>query len=178
MGYESLFSHRSMKDIMNYMSSQNIATQGCDAESDGGTDFATAGGAQCVVNGTFVASLTAATNIDLGDADTCPPSLLGVDLAGYVTPDNEIVYYLITVEADGTAHVYLASNRPAITVQPTLKIPYYSPDELAIGLVLYDNNDLNATLTLGTDILSVDDDTWYQLIGPSILPHVDNFDKN
>jgi hypothetical protein len=177
MGYETLFSHRSMKDIMNYMSSQNIASQGCDLESDGGTDFAFTGTAQCVVNGAFVAALTVAANIDLADADTCPPSLLGVDLAAYVTPDNQQVYYLITTEADGTPHVYLASNR-ADDVAPTLKIPYYSPDELAIGLVLYDNDDLNATLTLGTDILSVDDDTWYQLIGPSILPHVDNFDKN
>jgi hypothetical protein len=177
MSYETLFSHRSMKDIMNYMSSQNIASQGCDLESDGGTDFAVTGTAQCVVNGTFVASLAASANVDLGDEDTCPPSLLGVELAGYITPDNEQVYYLITVEADGTPHVYLASNRADDTA-PTLKIPYYSPDELAIGLVLYDNNDLGAALTLGTSILSVDDDTWYQLIGPSILPHVDNFDKN
>ena len=177
MSYADLFDNRATKDLMDYMSSCNVASQTCDIESDGGTDFKWTGTAQCVVNGTFVASLTAAANIDLADSDVAMADPRGVELAGYITPDNEQVYYLITTEADGTPHVYLASDR-ADDEEPTLKIPYYSPDELAIGLVLYDNDDLGAALTLGTSILSVDDDTWYQLIGPTILPHVDNMDQN
>ncbi len=177
MGYETLFNYRPLKDLVNYMSSYNAATQAVDLESDGGIDFKWTGTAQCVVNGAYVASLSAVDPVNLSDAAVAMPDPEGVALAGYISPDNEQFYLLITTEADATPHVYLASNR-ADDVGPTFKMPYYGPDELPIAFVLYDNNDLGAALTLGTSILSVDDDTWTQLTGPALLPHVDNIDRN
>jgi len=188
MGIETLFSHKAMRDLARYLSSHNSATQAGDIKSDGGTDYKTTGTAQCVVDGAFVASLAAQATIDLTSADVCAPLAGNIDgntgapspLTGKVVADNGQFYMLLTTEADGTPHVYWAHDNLVAEddAAPTLKIPYYSPDELTIALCLYDNDDLGAAMTIGTSIVSVDDDTWYQLIGPSLLPHVDNFDKN
>jgi len=186
MSIENLFSHRAMKNLSRYLSSNNVATQACDIKSDGGTDYKWTGTAQCVIDGAFVASLAAAATISLAAVATTIPlsgKLTGdgeSPLVGKVIADNGQFYMLVTAQADGTPKVYWAHDD--VTAEddaaPTLKIPYYSPDELPVGLVLYDNDDLGAAMTIGTSIVSVDDDTWYQLLGPALMPHVDFWDQN
>lgn len=188
MSLETLFSHKAMRNLARYMSSNNVATQTCNAKSDGGTDYKWTGTAQCVVDGTFVASLAAAATISLSAAATTialSNKLEGANgseslHAGKVIADNGQFYQLLTAQADGTPKVYWAHDN--VTAEddaaPTLKIPYYSPDELPVGIVLMDNDDLGAAMTIGTSILSVDDDTWYQLIGPALMPHIDFWDQN
>jgi hypothetical protein len=188
MGIESLFSHKAMRLLSRYAASNNVATQACNIKSDGGTDYKWTGTAQCVVDGAFVASLAAAATVSLDSATVCAAlsnKLEGTSgkespLTGKVIADNGQFYMLLTTEADGTPHVYWAHDNVTAedNAAPTLKVPFYNPDELAIGLVLYDNDDLGAAMTIGTSIVSVDDDTWYQLIGPSLMPHVDFFDQN
>jgi len=188
MSLETLFSHKAMRNLARYMSSNNVATQACDLKSDGGTDYKTTGTAQCVVDGAFVASLAAQATISLASATVCHELAANIEggnqarspLTGKVIADNGQFYMLVCTEADGTPHVYWAHDN--LTAEddaaPTLKIPYYSPDQLPIGLVLYDNDDLGAAMTIGTSITSADDDTWYQLIGPALMPHVDYWDQN
>jgi len=188
MSLETLFSHRAMRNLARYMSSNNVATQACDLKSDGGTDYKWTGTAQCVVDGTFVASLTAAATISLAAVATTIPLSGKVGgsggnaspLVGKVVADNGQFFMLVTAQADGTPKVYWAHDN--VTAEddaaPTLKVPYYSPDELPVGLVLYDNDDLGAAMTIGTSITSADDDTWYQLVGPALMPHVDYWDQN
>jgi hypothetical protein len=188
MSIEKLFSHKAMRLLSRYAASNNVATQAVNIKSDGGTDYKTTGTAQCIVDGTFVASLAAQATISLASAVVCTPlsnKLEGAagqpsPLTGKVVLDDGQFYMLVTTEADGTPHVYWAHDNLTAedNAAPTLKIPFYNPDELTIGLVLYDNNDLGADMTIGTSIVSVDDDTWYQLIGPSLMPHVDFWDQN
>jgi hypothetical protein len=142
------------------------------------------GTAQAVIDGAFVASLAAQTSIDMSDAAIAEPIIQfpgePVALAGKVVADNGQFYLLFTTEADGTPHIYWAHDD--ITAEdnaaPTLKIPYYSPDELTIALLLWDNDALSGDLTIGTSNLDTADDTFYVLTGPSLLPHLDNIDRN
>jgi hypothetical protein len=185
MGIETLFSHKAMRDLALYAASNNMATQAVAIKSSGASpDFKTTGTAQCVVGGTFVASLSAQATIDMSDADVAEPLAggLGVSaLAGKVVADNGQFYLLFTTESDGTPHVYWAHNSAtaADDVAPTLKVPYYpAATELAIALCLWDNDALSGNLTVGTSNLDTADDTFYQLTGPSLVPHVDNWDQN
>jgi hypothetical protein len=173
-----------MKDIMNYMSSNNVATQVVDQKdsNNAGPNLMTTGTAQCVVNGAFVASLAAAADIDLSDdavaLDATTPEG-GLALAGRALVDQSQLYMLITTNAagdnDGT---FVRAAGYDVDSSPTLKIPYYNVDELTIGLLLFINNAGTRTHTIGTTNLYDADCTFYQLIGPNLLPHVDNFDKN
>ena len=189
MGIETLFSHKAMRDLARYLSSSNSSSQVAAIKTAGSDpDFKFTGTAQCVVDGAFVASLTAAATIDMSDAAVAEPlagNITGTTgapspLAAKSVADNGQFYLLFTVEADGTPHVYWAHNNltAADDVAPTLKIPYYSPDELTIALCLWDNDAVAGALVIGTTSLETADDTFYQLLGPSLLPHVDNWDKN
>ena len=184
MPISDLYNYRPMKDFADYMSSQNMATQafGVDGGADN-KDLDADGGAPCVVNGAFVAALAAMGNIDMSDEAVAEPiaQFGSVALAGKVVADNGQFYLLLTTEADGTPHVYWAHN--SVTAEddaaPTLKIPYYDPDELTIGICKYDNDSVAGAFTIGTTAFDHDADAvFYQLIGPSLLPHLDNMDKN
>jgi hypothetical protein len=173
-----------MKDIMNYMSSNNVATQVVDQKSgdNAGPDLMTTGTAQCIVNGAFVASLADAATIDLSEDDVALDATRqegGAALAGLILADNAQLYMLITTNAagdnDGT---FVRAAGYHVDDVPTLKIPYYNVDELTIGILLFDNNAGTRAHTIGTTNLYDADCTFYQLIGPNLLPHVDNFDKN
>jgi hypothetical protein len=49
---------------------------------------------------------------------------------------------------------------------------------LTIALIAYSNDALTAAFTFGTSVFDHDADaTIYQLIGPSLLPHVDNMEQ-
>lgn len=174
-----LFNYRPMKDLANYLSSYNNSTQAVALKTAGSDpDIKTTGTGQCVVSGVHVASLTVQATIDLSEADVSEPGHpVPIALAGRIFADNEQWYTLITTDADGTPHVYLASN-VADDVAPTLKIPYYRPVELCIGLFLYDNDAVGGALTWGTTNLEGADDTFTQLVGPNLLPHPDNWDQN
>ncbi|MHC4643813.1 MAG: hypothetical protein ACYS32_19395 [Planctomycetota bacterium] len=167
-----------------------MATQAVAAKNAGSDpDFKTTGTAQCVVAGTFVASLAAQATIDMSDADVAEPldarlsgsNGLASALAGKIVADNGQFYLLVTTESDGTPHVYWAHSN--VTAEddaaPTLKVPYYpAATELAIGLILYDNDGTAGAFTIGTTNVVAADDTYYQLTGPSLIPHVDFWDKN
>jgi hypothetical protein len=185
---ETLFSHKAGRDFARYMSSQNMATQAVDiVGSADDPDLQTTGTAQCIVDGTFVASLTAAALVDLSDADVALPIQYPLanrsdgpqPLAGKVIADNGQFYLLITTNATGgDAGTFVRWAHNSLTaaddVAPTLKIPYYSPDELTIAILLFDNDDASGNLTIGTTNLDYDADaTFYQLVGPSLLPAVD-----
>jgi hypothetical protein len=184
MSYAELFSHRSMKDIMDYMSSQNIATQAVDGKetNDVGPDFKTTGGGQCVVNGTFVAALTAATTINMSDEAVAIPQTAkegGLALAGRTFTDDAQCYMLVTtIAAGGDAGTYVRLAGYHIDDVPTLKMPYYPPTELCIGLILFDNNGLGNVHVMGTENLLDADLGYTQLVGPNLLPHIDNWDSN
>lgn len=184
MGIETLFSHKAMRDLARYLSSSNSASQAVAAKTAGSDpDFKTTGTAQAIIDGAFVASLTAQATIDMSDVAVAEPLANGLGispLAAKVVADNGQFYLLVTSEADGTPHVYWAHNSAvaADDVAPTLKVPYYSPDECVIGLILYDNDGTAGAFTIGTTSVVAADDTYYQLIGPSLLPHVDNWDQN
>ena len=189
MGIETLFSHKAMRDLARYLSSSNSASQAVAAKAAGSDpDFKTTGTAQAVIDGAFVASLTAQATIDMSDAAVAEPLAGNITgntgapspLAAKIVADNGQFYLLVTSEADGTPHVYWAHTNlvAADDVAPTLKVPYYSPDECVIGLILYDNDGTAGAFTIGTTNVVAADDTYYQLIGPSLLPHVDNWDKN
>jgi hypothetical protein len=185
MSYESLFSHRSMKDIMNYMSSNNVATQVVDQKGgdNADPDFMTTGTAQCIVNGAFVASLADAATIDMSDDAVALDATTregGLALAGRSLADTEELWLLFTTNAAGdTDGTFVrAASAVGVAVTPTLKIPFYNVDELTIGLCLFDNNGGTRAHIFGTTNLYDADCTFYQLIGPNLLPHVDNFDKN
>lgn len=192
MGLEILFAYKGMKDFARYMSSQNMATQAVDiVGSADDPDLETTGTAQCIVDGTFVASLAAAALVDLSDAAVALPIEYPLanradgpqPLAGKVVADNGQFYLLITTNALGdNSGTFVRWAHDSLTAEddaaPTLKVPYYSPDELTIGLLLYDNDDAAGDLTIGTTNLDADADaTFYQLIGPNLLPHIDNFEK-
>jgi hypothetical protein len=184
MGIQKLFSHKAMRDFSRYMASFNTATQALAAKTAGSDpDLKTTGTGACVVDGAFVASLAAQATIDLSSTTVChalvSPLTAGA-LAGKVIADNGQFYLLVTTEADGTPHVYWAHNSAtaADDVAPTWKCPYYSPDQLSIGVFKYDNDAAAGNHTIGTTNIAAADDDYYQLIGPSILPHLDNMDKN
>lgn len=178
MSYAELFNYRPTKDLADYLSSYNAATQALANKSTGADpDLKTTGTAQCVVNGAYVASLTAQATIDLSDSAVAEADLAGLALAGRSMADNAQFYLLVTTESDGTPHVYLASN-VADDVAPTLKIPYYGPAELCIALDLWDNDALGVAAVIGTAVKTDADDTFTQLTGPNLLPHVDNWDRN
>ncbi len=184
MSYAELWDHRSMKDLVDYLSSFNAATQAVAAkEADNtGPDFKTTGTAQCVVNGAFVASLGACATIDMSDEAVAMPQTTkegAADLAGRIMPDNSQFYLLITTNATGgLAGTFARLAGYHVDSAPTLKIPYYPPTELCIGLILYDNNVNNAIFTIGTTNTRDADDTYTQLTGPNLLPHIDNWDSN
>jgi len=193
MGIETLFGYRAMKDFARYMSSQNMATQAIVVKgSADNVAFASTGTAQCIVDGAFVASLTAITTLDLSDAAVAlpilPPLARRVDgpqpLAGKVVADNGRFYLLITTKAaGGDSASYCRWAHDSLTAEDaaaaTLRVPYYGPDELTIALVAYSNDALTAAYTVGASLLDHDADaTIYQLIGPSLLPHVENMDLN
>ncbi len=174
-----LFNYRPMKDLVNYLSSYNNATQALANKSTGADpDLKTTGTAQGVVNGVHIASLPANATIDLSDgAVAVPDPLLGTALAGMVMADNAQFYLLVAMNIDGDAKVYLASNI-ADNVAPDLKIPAYDPQFLCVGLDLWDNDALGAAATIGTSVKTDADDTFTQLVGPNLLPHIDLWDKN
>ncbi len=172
-----LFNYRPMKDFINYMSSYNNSTQAMALHTSGSDPrVKTTGTGQCIVNGVHVASLAAQATIDLSDTAVAETSLLGVVLAGRVFADNAQWYMLLTTEADGTPHVYLASN-VADDVAPDLSIPGYTPTELTIALMLYDNDITGGAFTLGTTNFEAGA-TFTQLVGPNLMPNPDNWDKN
>ena len=191
MGLETLFAYKGMKDFARYMSSQNMATQAVAAKGAGtNPHFQSTGTAQCIVDGTFVASLTAITTLDMSDAAVALPLQYPLvhradgpqPLAGKVIADNGQFYILVTTKAAGGDSASYArwahDNKTAEDdAAPTLKVPYYGPDELTIGLILYDNDGTSGAFTIGTTNVVGADDTYYQLIGPNLLPHIDNFEK-
>ncbi len=174
-----LFNYRPMKDLANYLSSYNNATQALVNKSTGADpDLATTGTAQAVVNGVHVASLPANATIDLSaPAVAMPDPILGTALAGMVMADDAQFYLLVTMNAAGAAKVYLASE-VADDEAPTLKIPAYYPLYVCIGLDLWDNDALSGAATIGTSVKTDADDTFTQLVGPNLLPHIDLWDKN
>jgi len=184
MSYAELWNDRSMKDFVDYLSSFNSATQAVDAKGANNTnpDYATTGTAQCVVNGAYVASLPVAATIDMSDSAVAKDATVkegGLALAGRAFPDNAQFYMLFTtIAAGGIAGTYVRLAGYHADSAPTLKIPYYPPTELCIGLVLFDNNALGNVHTMGTSNLLDADDTFYQLTGPNLLPHIDNWDSN
>jgi hypothetical protein len=192
MGIETLFSHKAMRNLARYASSRNEATQAVAAKGAGSdADFKTTGTAQCVIDGTFVASLSACATIDMASTTICRdisgkvPGNNGNSsvLGGKIVADDGQFYLMITTNATGGltgTFAYWAHNNHVAEddAAPTLKIPYYSPDELPIGLILYDNNGLGTDMTFGTSFIQAADDTYYQLIGPALMPHVDHWDQN
>jgi hypothetical protein len=185
MGIETLFNYRPTKDLLRYLSSQNMADQTVAIHTSGSSPLMKwTGTAQAVVAGTFVASLAAQTSIDMSDAAIAMPitNFPGEDvaLAGKVVADNGRFYLLFTTEADGTPHIYWAHDDLVAedAGAPTLKIPYYSPDELTIALLLWSNDALTGDLTIGSSNLDTADDTFYVLTGPSLLPDIENIDRN
>jgi hypothetical protein len=187
MGIETLFNYRPTRDLLRYLSSQNTATQAVRVKSAAdNVAFDSLGAAQCVVDGTFVVALAAQSTIDMSDEAVAMPitqfnAEFDYPLAGKVVADNGQFYLLFTTEADGTPHVYWAHDALVAedNAAPTLKIPYYSPDELTIGICKYDNDSVGGAFTIGTTAFDHDADAvFYQLIGPSLLPHVENIDRN
>jgi hypothetical protein len=49
---------------------------------------------------------------------------------------------------------------------------------LTIALCMWSNDALTGDLTIGTSNLDTADDTFYVLTGPSLLPDVENIDRN
>ena len=176
--FGTFFNYLPMKALVRYMSSHNMASAAVAAKSAGSDpDLKTTGTNQCVVDGVPVMSLAAQATIDLSNGSSTVAEVLGAHLdgsalAGKVVADNGQFYLLVTTEADGTPHVYWAHNSAtaADDVAPTLQIPVYGQDELAIGLILYDNDALSGAFTVGTSNIQAADDTYYQLTGPSLLP--------
>ena len=140
MSFAELWNHRSMKDLVDYLSSFNAATQAVDAKGANNTnpDYATTGTAQCVVNGTYVASLGAAATIDMSDSAVAKDATVkegGLALAGRAFPDNSQFYMLFTTTAvGGLAGTFARLAGYHVDSAPTLKIPYYPATELCIVL--------------------------------------------
>jgi hypothetical protein len=184
---QKLFSHKAMRDFSRYANSFNCATQAVAAKTAGSDpDFKTTGTAACVIDGAFVGSLSACATLDMSSSTYAKPIVAPLTagvLAGKVIADNGQFFLVVTSNATagltGT-FAYWAHNSAtaADDVAPTFKMPYYSPDELTIGVILYDNDAQSGTFTIGTTSVAAADDTYYQLIGPSIMPHLDMFDKN
>jgi hypothetical protein len=176
-----LFNYKPMKSIADYLSSFNCATQAFAAKTAGSDpDLKNTGTAACVINGGFIGSLTASATIDLSSATVAEPLANGTALAGKVVADNGQFFLLATVEADGTPHIYWAHNSAtaADDVAPTFLCPNYATDELTYGVLLYDNDGTAGAFTIGTTNIVANDDTYYQLIGPSLIPQDVTIDKN
>jgi hypothetical protein len=182
-----------MQDFARYLTSQNNATQAVDVVgSADDVDLETTGGAQCVVDGALVTALSGAALIDCSLAAVALPIEYPLanradgpqPLAGKIVADNGQFYILITTKAaGGNSGTFLRWAHDSLTaadnVAPSLKVPYYSPDELTIGLLLYDNDSVGGAFTIGTTAWDYDvDATFYQLIGPTLLPHYDNMNVN
>jgi hypothetical protein len=170
-----------MKDLANYLSSYNNATQAVALHTSGSSPLIKwTGTAQAIVNGVHVANLAAQTSIDMSDdAIAMDDPKDGTPLAGRIFADEDEFWFLVTTEADGTPHVYLASVPVVLADTPAiLKIPAYAPTELCIAYASYKNNALTTSLTWGGGNLYDADDEWTQLVGPNLLPHPELWDKN
>lgn len=182
MSYSTLFNYRPTKDIIDYLSSYNMATQAVAAKAAGSSaHFKTTGTGQCVVNGAFVASLAVQATIDMSDAAVALPLANPTSvLAGKVVADNGRFMLAVLSAADGSPYVVWAHDDPVAedAGDPTFKMPYYDPSLLVIGIILYSNDANTAAFTVGTTSVEAADDTYYQITGANILPHVDNIDKN
>ena len=189
MGIETLYSHRHVRDFARYMTSQNNATQAVAAKGAGtNPHFQSTGGAQCIIDGTLVTALTAITTLDMSNAAVALPIEYPLanradgpqPLAGKVVADDGQFYLLVTSGVDGgdgDSYAYWAHDN--LTAEddaaPTLAVPYYSPAQLTIGLILYDNDGTSGAFTIGTTNVVANDDTYYQLIGPNLLPAPTNW---
>ncbi len=173
-----LFNYRPMKDLANYLSSYNNATAALANKSTGADpDLKTTGTQQAIVNGVHVASLPAATTINLSDAAVAlPDPVTAVALAGRSIADDDQFYMLVVANAAGAGFAYMASE-PEDPVDD-LKIPAYNPLYVCLGLVLVDNRDGSAAMVIGTTNQVDADSTFTQLVGPNLLPHIDRWDKN
>ena len=168
MGMDAPFSHKPMKNFINFMSNNNMGTQAV-AEKNAGSDpdLKTTGTAPICVGGVFVASLTAQATLDLTDSDYC-------DCAGETVADGEDIWMLVLTEADGTPYVMKASE---IEASAELSIPHFDGSTYAaIGLVNY-INDSGSDFVIGTTNLDGTDCVIYQVIG-NVMPDPDNWDKN
>jgi hypothetical protein len=166
------------------MSSQNVASQTLAQKSgdNAGADIKTTGTGVCVVNGTYVASLGAAATIDLSDAAVAIQASAiegALPLAGRTLPDNTQLWMLITTTAvGGIAGTFVRAAGQHADSVATLKIPYYPPTELCIGLWDFDADEGNRPHIIGTTNLYDGDCNFHQLVGPNLLPHLDNWDRN
>lgn len=166
--WAGLFSHRAMKDLAAYLTTYNLDTQ---AVAFAAADPATTGTKQCMINGTFIPSLTAEADADW--SSILEADLVEGDAKGFVMANLYSQYLAVFANADGRLRIDLAGEY-ALDAAVELKIPHFDPTEwCCIATVLVD---AGGAVTLGTtDISGIV--TITQVLGP-ILPHPDNMDMN
>lgn len=103
------------------------------------------------------------------------------NLAGYELADDFRLLIMVTVEADGTLGVWVASDAIAIGSAPVPKIPVFDPSVYCVvGFIDYANDAASATVTFGDTGGGSDfgtDGTVVQVLGP-IFPDSSLMVKN